>query len=150
MSNPITDVITGLAKPIVDLVDDLHTSEEEKLTLKQKMFELQVSLYNKVLEYEGKLVDAQAKIIASEAEGESWLQRNWRPLTMVVFLALIVNKWTGLSVVLGWPTVYIDGTIEQRLWDCVTIGLGGYIAGRSLEKIAPSIASAIGSMKSTA
>lgn len=147
MGFPIVDIITGLAKPIVDLVDDLHTSEEEKLTIKQKMFELQVVLYNKILEYEGKLVDAQSKVIEAEATSESWLARNWRPFTMVVFVALVVNRWTGVTVLLGIPQVMIPHDVEMELWSVIKIGLGGYVAGRSLEKIAPSIAEAIGNMK---
>jgi hypothetical protein len=151
MANPITDaitgLITGLAKPVADVIDELHTSEEERLTLKQKFFELQVALYSKVMDYEGKIIDAQASVIKAEAESESWLASNWRPLTMMTFLVLIVNKWTGLSIVLGWPQVFIDSAIEQRLWDCITLGLGGYVVGRSLEKIAPSVAEALGNMK---
>lgn len=147
MSFPIVDIITGLAKPIVDLVDVLHTSEEEKLTIKQKMFELQVVLYNKILEYEGKLVDAQSKVIEAEATSESWLAANWRPLTMVVFVSLVVNRWTGLTVLFGIPQVMIPHDVEMELWSVIKIGLGGYVAGRSLEKIAPSIADAIGNFK---
>jgi hypothetical protein len=143
----LTDIIGGLAKPLADTIDNVHTSEEEKLTLKGKFFELQVALYSKVMEYEGKLADAQAKIITAEAESESWIARNWRPLTMIVFVALVVNRWTGLSVLLGVPQVMVPHDIELKLWDAITLGLGGYIAGRSLEKIAPSVAEAIGNLK---
>lgn len=143
----IKDIVLGLAQPVADVVDELHTSEEEKLGLKHKLFELQVALYDKVLDYEGKLVAAQAQIVTAEAQSESWLSRNWRPLMMVTFMALVVNKWLGLSILLGLPTVYVSGQVENQLWTIIQIGIGGYVGGRTLEKIAPSIASAIGSMK---
>ena len=143
----ITDIITGIAKPVADTIDAVHTSEEEKLTLRKAMLDLQVTVYNKVLEYETRLAEAKAKIIAAEAESESWLAANWRPLTMVVFVALVVNRWTGLSVLLGVPQVMVPHDIELKLWDAITLGLGGYIAGRSLEKIAPSVAEALGNLK---
>lgn len=143
----IKDIVLGLAQPIADTVDNLHTSEEEKLGLKNKLFELQVALYDKVLDYEGKLVAAQAQIVTAEAQSESWLSRNWRPLMMVTFMALVVNKWLGLSILLGLPVVYVSEQVENQLWLIIQIGIGGYVGGRTLEKIAPSIASAIGSMK---
>ena len=37
----------------------------------------------------------QAGVIQSEAQGESWLQRCWRPLVMLVFTALVVCRWMG-------------------------------------------------------
>lgn len=146
--NPIADIVTGLAGPVVALIDELHTSDEERLTLKQKFFELQVNLYSKVLEYEGKVVDAQSRVVEAEAKSESWLAANWRPIMMVTFLCLVVNKWTGLSVILGFPQIFIPQEIELELWSLMKIGIGGYVGGRTLEKIAPSVAEAIGNLRS--
>ena len=143
------DAVAGLAKPVADTIDALHTSEEERLTLKQKFFELQVGLYNRVLDFETKLVEAQAQIVTAEATSESWLTRNWRPLTAVTFVALVVFRWTGLGPLLGMPEVVISENIEEKLWTAIQICLGGYVGGRTLEKIAPSIADAIGNMKKT-
>lgn len=143
----IKDIVLGVVQPVADLVDNLHTSTEEKLQIQTKLFELQVGVYDKVVDYETRLAEAQSKIITAEAQSESWLARNWRPLTMVVFVSLVVNRWTGLSVLLGVPQVMVPHDIELKLWDAITLGLGGYIAGRSLEKIAPSVAEAIGTLK---
>lgn len=143
----IKDTIMGLVQPVTSLIDELHTSDEERLTLKQKFFELQVSLYNKVLDYEGKIVDAQAKIVTAEAQGESWLQRNWRPLMMITFMIMVLNRWTGITALLGFPTVMIPESIEMELWGVIKLGIGGYVAGRSIEKIAPSVAAALGQIK---
>lgn len=143
----IKDIVLGVIQPVATLVDNLHTSTEEKLQIQTKLFELQVGVYDKVVDYETRLAEAQAKIITAEAQSESWLSRNWRPLTMVVFVALVVNRWTGISVLLGIPQVMVPHDIELKLWDAITLGLGGYIAGRSLEKIAPSVAEAIGNLK---
>lgn len=69
-------------------------------------------------------------IIEAEAKGESWLQRNWRPLLMITFAGLIVTRWLGLSA----PG--IDPALEMKLFDIVQLGLGGYVIGRSAEKVA--------------
>jgi hypothetical protein len=139
--NPLLiPVIGDLFKGIFDVVDSVHTSEEEKLNMKQQIFNAQAALYSKVLDFETRLSEAQAKIIEAEAQSENWLAANWRPLVMLIFTGLIVNKWTGLFTLLGLPPVYIEPEIEKELWMVIQIGLGGYVAGRSLEKIAPAVA----------
>ena len=45
-------LVGSIFKPAAELIDNLHTSDEEKLTIKQKMFELQVEAFNKAEEYE--------------------------------------------------------------------------------------------------
>jgi hypothetical protein len=76
-----------------------------------------------------------ASIIQAEAKSEHWLTANWRPVLMLAITAILINnfilapyfEWIiGESVVLPLP----DG-----LWDLLTLGVGGYIVGRSGEKI---------------
>jgi hypothetical protein len=121
--------IGDIFKPAADLIDDLHTSEAEKLEIKQKMFELQVSTYNKATEYESQLLKAKADIITAEAQGQSWIQRNWRPITMLTFLGLVVADSFGL----------LAFRLAAEAWTLLQIGLGGYVVGRSAEKITPQI-----------
>ena len=73
---------------------------------------------------------AARAVVLAEAQGESWLQRNWRPILMLTFGALIVARWLGFAA---------PGLSEREalaLWQIVQIGLGGYVIGRSAEKIA--------------
>lgn len=83
-------------------------------------------------------LSAQASIVTAEAASESWLASSWRPITMLTFTALIVARW------LGWSAPGITEAEVLKLWDIVQLGLGGYVVGRSVEKIVPSIAEAIG------
>ena len=77
---------------------------------------------------------AQADIVKTEAASESWLTANWRPLTMVTFVGLIVARW------FGWAAPGLSPEEYLKLWDIVQLGLGGYVVGRSVEKALPSIA----------
>jgi len=79
---------------------------------------------------------ARAEIITAEAKSESWLAQSWRPITMLVFTALIVARW------LGWSAPGIGEAEVLQLWSIVELGLGGYVIGRTAEKIAPTIAGA--------
>lgn len=80
---------------------------------------------------------AQADIVKTEAASSHWLAANWRPLLMLTFGALIVARW------FGWAAPNLTEAEYLKLWSIVEFGLGGYVVGRSVEKIAPSIASSI-------
>ena len=79
----------------------------------------------------------QAEIVKAEAQSEHWLAACWRPILMLTFGGLIVARW------LGWSAPNITEAEVLKLWDIVQLGLGGYVIGRSVEKIVPAIAGAI-------
>ena len=79
---------------------------------------------------------AQADIVKTEAASNHWLAANWRPLLMMAFGGLIVARW------FGWAAPGLSEAEYLKLWSIVEFGLGGYVVGRSVEKIAPSIAGA--------
>jgi len=80
---------------------------------------------------------AATEIIKAEAASEHWLAANWRPLLMLTFGALIVARW------FGWAAPELSEAEYIKLWDIVQLGIGGYTIGRSVEKITPTIASAL-------
>lgn len=130
---PIIEAVTGLFGSLIGAIDDWHTSDEEKLEAKGKIFAAQGALLTTVFDYEKAQLQAQADIVVAEAKGDSFLQRSWRPITMLVFVALIVARWTGFTA----PNLTPE--LEAQLMTLVQIGLGGYVVGRSAEKVAKSI-----------
>lgn len=122
----ILSFIGEIFKPAAKLIDDLHTSDEEKLTLKNKLTVIQNEMHSKVIDYETKLLDSQSSIIIAEASGQSWMQRNWRPITMLTFLGLVVCDSFG----------WLANPLAAEAWTLLQIGLGGYVTGRSIEKVA--------------
>ena len=77
----VLSAITGLFEPVAKLVDDVHTSTEEKQVLQAKMKEIELATLIEVLGYEKQLMESQKDIIVAEAQGGSWLQKSWRPIT---------------------------------------------------------------------
>lgn len=61
---------------------------------------------------------------------ESWLTTNWRPITMLALVGTVVG-----SLVFGYE-------VPSRMWDIIEFSLGGYVVGRTVEKIAPPISQA--------
>lgn len=135
--NPIWSFLSGLVDPVTKVIDEIHTSEEEKLQIKSTMFKIQQEITTKVLEYESKLMDNQAKVILAEVQGESWLQRNWRPMMMIWFATLLGMYWFGIV-----PPNMTQETLNS-LFTLMEVGIGGYIVGRSGEKIIPAVVEAL-------
>jgi hypothetical protein len=121
----ILSFIGDIFKPAADLIDNMHTSTEEKLTLKNQMAVIQNDMHSKIIDYETKLLASKTSIITAEANGQSWMQRNWRPLTMLTFLGLVVCDSFG----------WLANPLAAEAWTLLQIGLGGYVAGRSAEKV---------------
>ena len=127
----ILSFIGEIFKPAAKLIDDLHTSDEEKLTLKNKLTVIQNEMHSKVIDYETKLLASQSSIIIAEASGQSWMQRSWRPITMLTFLGLVVCDSFG----------WLASPLAAEAWVLLQIGLGGYVTGRSVEKVAVKLKS---------
>jgi hypothetical protein len=98
---------------------------------------LKAEVMTVVLQQAGAELQGAVEIIKAEAQGESWLQRNWRPLLMLTVVAIVGNNYllapyvnalfgAGAAPVLDLP---------DRLWDLMTLGVGGYVAGRTAEKV---------------
>ena len=129
--------IRDIISPVTDLIDDLHTSDVEKLEAKAKLLAVQTAVANRMLDYEAALVAASRDTIVAEATSESWLTRTWRPITMLCFVAIVMYG-------------YVSGTeIPGELWTVIQIGIGGYVGGRTIEKTVPSIIAALKSAEKT-
>ena len=102
----------------------------DRLTLPaREKKELEIGLLKLIQELERELTQAKAVTVQEEVRG-NWLQRSWRPLVMLTFVSVIlIGTFTSLPI----P----DET--SRFWDLLEIGLGGYVVGRSGEKMAEAI-----------
>lgn len=123
-------LIPALAPIIGQIVSSLFQDPKEKA-------KAEAETIRQLLAHQADIESAAAKIINTEAASSHWLAANWRPLTMIVFVGLIVARWFGLAAPGLAEAEYI------KLWSIVEFGLGGYVVGRSVEKIAPSIASSL-------
>jgi len=119
-------IIGGVIGKIADIVDQYVED-------KDKALELKTQIEKEILKYNSQLLQSQRDIIVAEAKSESWLTRNWRPITMIIFTGLIVADWLGYSA----PNLTPEEKI--KLFDIIQMGLGGYVIGRSIEKVVREI-----------
>ena len=119
------------------LIDRLWPDPAQRDAAKLKLMELQQSGALAQLAAETELSKGAADIVKTEAASSNFLTASWRPITMLVFVVLITARWFGLAAPNLQEAEYL------KLWDIVQLGLGGYVIGRSVEKIIPGIADAL-------
>ena len=105
----------------VKLIDKYMPDPEAAQKAKQEFVE-------SVQKAEIEIIKQQSENIRAEMSGDSWLQRNWRPVVMLNFAALISAHW------LGWTAPNLSEGEITGLLDIVKVGIGGYVLGRSAEK----------------
>jgi len=122
-----TNVIGEIGK----IIDNLFTSDEERTDAKNKIIQV---LREKELE----LQKMQTDIIIAEAKG-NWLQRSWRPILMLSFGFIVIYT----KFISQLASQLITPVLEPEFWSLLKLGIGGYVIGRSGEKIAATIANKI-------
>jgi hypothetical protein len=109
-------------------------SPEQKAQLEAGIQEYQLKMQDSLQNYNTEIIKQQGNIVKAEAQSESWIARNWRPITMLTFVFIIANNYIiypYLSL-FGIPSTALD--IPPDMWELLKIGLGGYVVGRSVEK----------------
>jgi Holin of 3TMs, for gene-transfer release len=134
----IVNVVTGLMNGPVNKVLDAYIKDTE---LRRK---LQADLENKLTEHLGKTQELEQAIVLAEIKSEHWLTRSWRPILMLTLLGFIV--FVGLVIplldaIVGSPVPFNPRwqALPQPFWDFLSVGVGGYIGGRTLEKVAGQV-----------
>jgi hypothetical protein len=125
---PVANLFTKALDIVDDFVPDKDLANKLKAALQQQIMQV---THNEFIE----LLKAQTAIILSESQG-GWLQRNWRPLLMATFMVIIANNY----IVHPYLSLFFPGkslllTLPPEMWSLLKIGVGGYVVGRSVEKI---------------
>jgi len=112
----------SVVKDLLGGLDKLFTSKEEKIKAENVIKQI---LIQKELE----LQKMQTEIIVAEAKGNR-LQRSWRPILMLSFGFIVIYvKFVGPLFDLRIPV------LEDEFWTLLQIGIGGYVVGRTGEKM---------------
>ena len=120
------NLISALAAPVLNglfsAVDQAVEDKDEAARIKARLQEI-------VLTGQMREIEEAAEVIRAEANGDSWLQRNWRPLLMCLFGVIIANNYVVVPI-FGSPAA----DIPPDMWELLKLGVGGYVIGRSVEK----------------
>ena len=116
---------TELVKGIGGVVDNLHTSKEEKLEAERKIKQL-VSNYEVEME---KTISERWKV---DMNSDSWLSKNIRPMVLIF---LVVATVLMIFIDAGVVQFEVKDTWVDLLQLVLITVIGAYFGGRSLEKV---------------
>ena len=116
---------TELVKGIGGVIDNLHTSKEEKLAAEFKVKEL---ISNYEVEMEKTITDRWK----ADMNSDSWLAKNIRPMTLAF---LVVSTVLMIFIDAGTIKFIVEDKWTDLLQIVLITVIGAYFGGRSLEKV---------------
>ena len=116
---------TELVKGIGGVIDNLHTSKEEKLAAEFKVKEL---ISNYEVEMEKTITDRWE----ADMNSDSWLAKNIRPMTLAF---LVVSTVLMIFIDAGTIKFIVEDKWTDLLQIVLITVIGAYFGGRSLEKV---------------
>ncbi len=121
----IIDSIGAVIEKTGEAFDKNFTSKEEVLKT--------------VKEAQDKLLEIKQSIILAEANGTK-MQRNWRPTLMYAF-GFIICYDSVISPILFHLWSIPRPELTPEFWNVLQLAIGGYVIGRSTEKVLPGVSS---------
>lgn len=122
------EIISGAANLLGKVIPDSKQASQDKQAARQA--DLQFA-------------DAQSKVLIAEAQSESWLARNWRPIIGLEFGTIIFIIVANNNIVFPLLNAYgikaIALPLDPNIWQGLFLCLGAYMGGRSAEKITNSV-----------
>ena len=125
----LTNIFSGgaadLVKGVGGVIDNLHTSKEEKLEAERKIKEL-------VANYEVEMEKNITSRWEADLKSDSWLSKNVRPMTLIF---LIVCTMLLIFIDAGALKFEVKDTWVDLLQFVLITVIGAYFGGRSFEKV---------------
>ena len=125
LGNLLSGGAAELVKGVGGVIDNLHTSKEEKLEAERKIKELMAN-------YEVEMEKNITSRWEADLKSDSWLSKNVRPLT---FVFLIVCTMLLIFIDAGALNFEVKSSWVDLLQLVLITVIGAYFGGRSLEKV---------------
>ena len=88
-----------------------------------------------LLDHAESIENMRGEIVLAEAKSDSWLTSSWRPLLMMVIVTIVALNYLLFPILNMFTTTQYLIELPDELWNLLQIGVGGYIVGRSGEKM---------------
>ena len=125
----LTNLLSGGAAKLVSsvggVIDNLHTSKEEKLEAEAKIKDL-------VMGYEAEMQKQVTERWKMDMQSDSWLSKNIRPLVLIF---LVISTVLLIFIDAGAISFVVEDKWTDLLQLVLITVIGAYFGGRSLEKV---------------
>ena len=116
---------TELVKGVGGVIDELHTSKEEKLEAERKIKDM-------IMGYEAEMQKQVTERWKVDMTSDSWLSKNIRPLVLIF---LVVSTVLLVFIDAGVIAFEVKASWVDLLQLVLITVIGAYFGGRSLEKV---------------
>ena len=114
-----------LVKGVGGVIDNLHTSKEEKLEAEKQIKDM-------IMGYEAEMQKQVTERWKVDMNSDSWLSKNIRPMTLIF---LVVSTVLIIFIDAGAITFEVKSSWIDLLQLVLITVIGAYFGGRSLEKV---------------
>jgi len=114
-----------LVKGVGGVIDELHTSKEEKLEAERKIKDM-------IMGYEAEMQKQVTERWQVDMQSDSWLSKNIRPLVLIF---LCVSTVLLIFIDAGVISFEVKASWVDLLQLVLITVIGAYFGGRSLEKV---------------
>jgi hypothetical protein len=125
LGNLLSGGVTELIKGVGGVIDNLHTSKEEKLAAELKIKQL-------ISDYEVEIEKQITSRWEADMNSDSWLAKNIRPMTLAF---LVVSTVLMIFIDAGTIKFIVEDKWTDLLQIVLITVIGAYFGGRSLEKV---------------
>ena len=112
----IFSFITNLFAPATKLIDEISTTDEERLKLRNELARIQQEVHAKTTD-----------LMIAEVKSEHWIVAAWRPLCVLLLISLIIAD------AYGWAKA------PDQIYELANLFLTTYAGSRGLEKISRNL-----------
>jgi hypothetical protein len=128
LTNIFSAGASELVKSVGGVIDNLHTSKDEKLAAELKIKEL-------IASYEVQMEKEISTRWEADMKSDSWLAKNVRPLTLIF---LVISTVLLIFIDAGAINFVVEAKWTDLLQLVLITVIGAYFGGRSLEKVKKS------------
>jgi len=132
----IGSILSTIISPITIMIDEVFTSDDERLQAKNKLAEIEKAASLKLIDYEKNIIDKKAEIMVAELKQDDKYTKRARPTIIYMgLIVLVVN-----NVLLPWISHFIGSAppaiaIPAEFWYAWAGVTGVYAFGRTKEKL---------------
>ena len=112
---------------------------------KDKRMEIERELNMTLMQNSAQIEQAAASVVIAEAKSEHKITATWRPILMLTITAIVAWNYLFAPLIelavqlMTSNQIPLTIALPEELWTLLTVGVGGYVVGRSGEKIAGKI-----------
>lgn len=123
------NIVSQIIPAIDGVLDKFFTDKDQAAQLKH-------AVTMAIIEKESSLQEQAGRIIEAEANSMHWVTSTWRPALMYTIILIIANNFLFAPYIGIFFNIDLMLSLPSELWNLLTVGVGGYVVGRSAEKVA--------------